>query len=72
MPRDFASAAVRIDNIEPFVPPLAPLGLDEFLKRSFPPREQLLAPWLPRKGLALVFAPRGVGKTHFSLGVAYA
>ncbi|WP_374137714.1 AAA family ATPase [Sphingomonas sp.] len=63
---------MRIDNIEPFVPPLAPLGLDEFLKRSFPPREQLLAPWLPRKGLALVFAPRGVGKTHFSLGVAYA
>lgn len=57
---------------EQFVPPLQPLGLADFLGREFPPREQLLSPWLPRKGIALVFAPRGVGKTHFSLGVAYA
>lgn len=72
MPRDFAAARVTNDNVEPLMPPLAPLGLDEFLSRSFPPRELLLSPWLPKKGLALVFAPRGVGKTHFSLGVAYA
>ncbi len=32
----------------------------------------LLSPWLPVKGIAMVFAPRGAGKTHFALGVAYA
>lgn len=48
------------------------IALDDFLRRQFPPREMLLGPWLPKQGLAMVFAPRGVGKTHFSLGVAYA
>lgn len=49
-----------------------PIELGDFLQRKFPPRENLLAPWLACKGLAMVFAPRGVGKTHFALGVAYA
>jgi putative DNA primase/helicase len=44
----------------------------ELMRREFPPRENLLAPWLPKQGLAMVYAPRGIGKTHFSLGVAYA
>jgi KaiC/GvpD/RAD55 family RecA-like ATPase len=48
------------------------IPLNEFLAMEFPPREMLLGPWLPKQGLAMVFAPRGVGKTHFSLGVAYA
>ncbi len=49
-----------------------PIELGDFLAREFPPRENLLAPWLASKGLAMVFAPRGVGKTHFALAVAYA
>lgn len=53
-------------------PGLTALTLGDFLRRDFPPREMMLAPWLPAKGLAMVFAPRGVGKTHFALGVAYA
>ncbi len=44
----------------------------DFMAFEFPPRENILAPWLPRQGLAMVHAPRGIGKTHFSLGVAYA
>ena len=44
-------------------PPLAPLTLAEFLAREFPPREMLLAPWLPRQGLAMIYAARGVGMT---------
>jgi len=44
----------------------------DFLNTEFPPRENLLAPWLPRQGLCMVYAPRGLGKTHFSLGVSYA
>lgn len=48
------------------------VSIQEFLALDFPPREMLLAPWLPKQGLAMAYAPRGLGKTHFSLGVAYA
>lgn len=44
----------------------------DFMALNFPPRDNILAPWLPRQGLAMVYAARGIGKTHFSLGVAYA
>lgn len=46
--------------------------IDKFLCKKIPPRELLLSPWLPKQGLAMVYAPRGVGKTHFSLEVAVA
>jgi putative DNA primase/helicase len=74
MPRNLAAAAVDDDDhqVVPLKRPLETLTLAEFLKRDFPPREMMLAPWLPAKGLALLFAPRGIGKTHFALGVAYA
>ncbi len=42
------------------------------LSTVFPPRELVLAPWLPAKGLAMIYGPRGIGKTHLSLGIAYA
>jgi putative DNA primase/helicase len=74
MPRSYAAAAAADGEHEVVTlkRPLEVLTLAEFLKRDFPPREMMLAPWLPAKGLALLFAPRGVGKTHFGLGVAYA
>ncbi len=52
--------------------PLRTLDVAALLKTVFPPRELLLAPWLPEKGLAMVYGPRGIGKTHLSLGIAYA
>jgi putative DNA primase/helicase len=51
---------------------LRPIAIDDFLRRQFPPREMILAPWLPVSGLAMLYAPRGAGKTHVALGVAYA
>lgn len=48
------------------------LDAEEFIAAKFPPRTPMLAPWLPDKGLAMVFAPRGVGKTWFALSVAHA
>jgi hypothetical protein len=48
------------------------LDIDELLQRDFPPMEPLLSPWLCRQHLSMVYAWRGVGKTHFALGVAYA
>src|SRR5215207_9699473 len=53
-------------------PRLRAIGLADFLAMEFPPRRMLLAPWLPMGGLAMLFAPRGVGKTHVALEVAYA
>jgi len=46
--------------------------LAELLSKELPSRENVLAPWLPCQGLAMIHAPRGVGKTHIALGIAYA
>jgi putative DNA primase/helicase len=51
---------------------LTPLSLADLLDYQFPSRVNLLAPWLPSQGLVMAYAPRGIGKTHFALGVAYA
>lgn len=45
---------------------------EELLSATFPPRSLMLAPWLPDKGLAMIFAPRGVGKTWIALSIAHA
>lgn len=34
------------------------------------PRQQLCGPWLLERGFAMVFAPTGVGKSWFAMGVA--
>jgi len=36
------------------------------------PIEHILHPWLPEQGIAFIYAATGVGKTLFSLNVAYA
>ncbi len=51
---------------------LCVINLLDFLKLDLPPRELLLSPWLPKAGLCMLHAYRGVGKTHMSLGIAYA
>nr|HPQ97702.1 AAA family ATPase [Thiolinea sp.] len=48
------------------------IGIDDFLVKSYPPRVNLLAPWLQNPGLAMIYAWRGVGKTHVAMRVAYA
>lgn len=44
----------------------------DFIHLEIPPRENILTPWLPRQGLAMIYAPRGVGKTFIALGIAHA
>ncbi len=41
-------------------------------RMEFKPREVFLDPWLHSQDLCMVFAARGIGKTHFGLSVAYA
>jgi hypothetical protein len=45
------------------------LTFEDFLKADFPERKMIL-PWLPAGGLALLSAPRGIGKTMFGLSLA--
>src|SRR5215472_9984338 len=51
---------------------LRALSDEQFLALNIPPRGMVMSPWLPEKGLAMVHSPRGVGKTHFCMAVAYA
>ncbi len=44
------------------------INIGDFLAREFPPRTNLLGAWLPSQGLTMVYAYRGIGKTHFALG----
>ena len=53
-------------------PPLQPLGLDDFLNLDIPPRQMLLSPILPERSLAMLYAPRGVGKTLLGLSIGLA
>lgn len=57
---------------QPLEPQLKALDIGEFLSLDFPPRENILSPWLPMQGIAMVYAPRGVGKTFFALNQAVA
>ncbi len=52
-------------------PPIA-LDLASLLTTSFPERRMLLSPWLQSQSLNMLYAWRGVGKTHVALSIAYA
>jgi putative DNA primase/helicase len=51
---------------------LRPLTLCEFFSLSIKRREMVLDPIIPEKGLAMLYASRGTGKTHLALGIGYA
>lgn len=48
------------------------IDLAEFLRAELPSRRCIMEPWLPHQGLAMVYGPRGVGKTWLALSIAYA
>lgn len=51
---------------------LVSVNVEDFLEHKFPKRENIIHPWLPKQGLCMVHAYRGIGKTHFSIGIAVA
>jgi putative DNA primase/helicase len=51
---------------------LVALDAAQFLNMTFPPREYVLSPVIPTQGLAMLYAPRGVGKTYMAMTIAYA
>ena len=57
---------------EPLPDPVEAMGLIEFLALKIPPREMMLAPVIQTQGLAMLYAPRGIGKTFVALGIGLA
>ena len=53
-------------------PGLAAVDIGEFLSLDIPPREMVVDPVIPTQGLVMLYARRGVGKTHVAIGLAYA
>jgi putative DNA primase/helicase len=51
---------------------LKSIGFDDFLAIDVPPRGMVLDPILPERSLAMLYAPRGVGKTLLSLSIGLA
>ena len=51
---------------------LVAVTMEDLIHRDLPPRENILSPWLPKAGLAMIYAKRGVGKTYVALGIAHA
>lgn len=51
---------------------LVTVDASDFMAREFPPRENILDPWLQTQALTMIHAPRGIGKTLLSLGIAHA
>lgn len=48
------------------------VDIRDFLNIVFPPRENILNPWLPKQGICMIHAPRGTGKTFVGMGVGIA
>ncbi|MET0154666.1 MAG: AAA family ATPase [Rickettsiales bacterium] len=49
---------------------LRAVSYDDFMAKKFPARKTLLSPFLPEKGLAMLYADKGLGKTYVALSAA--
>jgi putative DNA primase/helicase len=52
--------------------PLQAFGINDFLNIDIPAREMLLSPILPERSLAMLYAPRGIGKSWLGLSMGLA
>ncbi|MFZ4699170.1 MAG: AAA family ATPase, partial [Candidatus Methylumidiphilus sp.] len=48
------------------------VDIRELLAYTFPEREHILYPVFTLSSINMIFAWRGIGKTHFALGIAWA
>ncbi len=70
--REAPRPATLFRHVPAYQRELKVLTEQQLLTTKFPPRALMLSPWLPEKGLAMIFAPRGVGKTWIALSIAHA
>jgi len=52
--------------------PIEAICAHDLAEMKFKQREIILDPWLHSQDLCMVFAARGIGKTHFALAIAFA
>jgi hypothetical protein len=71
---EFDAARLQAHTIGQTKPPdpLRALDAHALALMQFKPRETILHPWLHTQDLCMVFAARGIGKTHFALGIVFA
>jgi len=80
---DYETSMARLDKYAGIIPaphaeppakyvPLEALDAHALALMQFKLREVILDPWLHSQDLCMVFAARGIGKTHFAIAVAYA
>ncbi len=72
IPKLITSARKKFQEPDPKNIKLQADDIGAFLALEIPPREMILTPFLPSQGLVMLFATRGIGKTHLSLGIGYA
>ena len=65
----FGSSEQRVD---PSRPKLVVINLADFAAEALPQRQYVLAPILPERGLTMLYAPRGVGKTQVAFNIGWA
>lgn len=57
---------------QPDLSNLVPVTFSVMAQDNPPPLEHVFSPCLPTQGIAFIYAPTGVGKTLFTLNIAYA
>lgn len=65
-------AVIADKNHAARAPSFRPVGLQDFLALQVPHREMLLAPILAERSLAMLYAPRGIGKSWLGLTIGLA
>ncbi len=66
------NAATPDENTTPGALKLETITLGELVRLNLPKRRQVISPIIPVRGLAMLYAARGIGKTHVALGLSYA
>jgi RecA-family ATPase len=61
-----------VDQMTARVPQFDTICVNDFARLKLPARTMVLDPILPTGGLGMLFAGRGIGKTHVALGIAWA
>jgi AAA domain len=63
-----------LESYEPFplLERLRPMDIHALLALDIPERQMILDPVIPEKGLAMLYAGRGTGKTFVACGMSHA
>jgi hypothetical protein len=70
--RDLRPSQPKTVIANPTGPNLSAINLSEFAALPLSHRQYVLTPILPERGLAMLFAPRGVGKTQVAFNIGWA